>query len=184
MLVSRSRTNLAKPAITRHLPCHMRKTPRCASRGAASNSEATRDRSLHHGRALVHSVADLDPRRRFVPPAERPRQWTGAWVCHRLVEAFEVERRIPDRRVGPALMHDTWRLTTTASFSDRVNQGELAREHVWDSWSRAAGARPFEVSRMDEALSWPSAILANGRAVEGRCLLLCIDIHSLSWRPE
>ena len=34
-----------------------------------------------------------------------------------------------------------------------------------------AGALPYEVSRMEEALSWPGLVLANGHAAEGKALL-------------
>ena len=30
---------------------------------------------------------------------------------------------------------------------------------------------PYEISRMEEALSWPGLVLSNGYAVEGRVLL-------------
>ena len=93
---------------------------------------------------------------------ERPSAWTADWVKHRMVEAFTIERRIPDKRVGPAIVKDAWaKIATTDSFADRVHQGELAREHVWDKWARAGGALSYEVSRMEEALSWPGTVLAN-----------------------
>ena len=103
---------------------------------------------------------------------ERPRTWTGEWVKHRMVEAFTIERRIPDKRVGPAIVKGAWAtIDTTDTFADSVYQGELARENVWDKWARAGGALPYEVSRMEEALSWPGQVLANGHAVEGKVLL-------------
>lgn len=103
---------------------------------------------------------------------ERPAQWTSDWVQRRLVEAFVIERRIPDKRIGPALVRSHWAsIATTDSFADRVHQGELARQHVWQAWARASGALPYEVSRMEEALSWPGLVLSNGHAAEGRVLL-------------
>ena len=102
---------------------------------------------------------------------EKPRAWTGDWVKLRMVEAFTIERRIPDKRVGPAMVRNTWKLDTTDTFAERVGQGELARENVWEAWARAGGALPHEVSRMEEALSWPGTILANGHATEGKVLL-------------
>ena len=46
---------------------------------------------------------------------------------HRMIEAFTIERRIPDRRVGPAIVKGAWaKIDTTDSFADRVYQGELA----------------------------------------------------------
>ena len=47
----------------------------------------------------------------------------------------------------------------------------MARENVWDKWARAGGALPYEVSRMEEALSWPGQVLSNGHAAEGKVLL-------------
>ena len=103
-----------------------------------------------------------------------PSTWNAAWVKHRLVEAFTIERRIPDKRVGPAMLRNTWRIDTTDAFADRVAQGEAPREVVWEKWARAGGATLVEISRMEEALGWPGAILVNGsdrHAVEARCLL-------------
>ena len=68
-----------------------------------------------------------------------------------MVEAFTIERRIPDKRVGPAIVKGAWaQIATADSFADRVHQGELAREHVWDKWARAGGGLPYEVSRMED----------------------------------
>jgi len=110
---------------------------------------------------------------RFADPGElkRPDRWTGDWVRHRLVEAFSVEKRLPDKRVGPAMVRNTWRLATVDTFAEVVDQGEQARAHVWEQWARAGGALPYEISRMEEALSWPGLVLSNGHAVEGRVLL-------------
>ena len=89
-----------------------------------------------------------------------------------MVEAFTIERRIPDKRVGPAIVKGAWaRIATTDTFAEAVGQGELARENVWDRWARAGGALPYGVSRMEEALSWPGQVLSNGHAAEGKALL-------------
>ena len=77
-----------------------------------------------------------------------------------MVEAFLVEKRLPDKRVGPAMVRNTWKLDTTDTFAERVGQGELARENVWEAWARAGGALPHEVSRMEEALSWPGTVVS------------------------
>ena len=103
-----------------------------------------------------------------------PCTWTAEWVKHRMVEAFTIERRIPDKRVGPAMLRNTWKVDTTDTFAELVGQGEAPREAVWEKWARAGGATSAEVSRMEEALGWPGAILANGsdrHAAEARCLL-------------
>ena len=113
---------------------------------------------------------------------EKPRAWTADWVKHRMVEAFTIERRIPDKRVGPA---GAWaKIATTDSFSDRVYQGELARENVWEAWARAGGALPYEVSRMEEALSWPGQVLSNGHATEGKVLLAWAVLRGLRQATE
>ena len=55
---------------------------------------------------------------------EKPRTWTADWVKHRMVEAFTIERRIPDKRVGPA---GAWaKIATTDSFSDRGLPGRTS----------------------------------------------------------
>ena len=103
---------------------------------------------------------------------ERPSAWNADWVKHRMVEAFTIERRIPDKRVGPAIVKGAWtKITTTDTFAERVDQGELARENVWEKWARAGGALPYEVSRMEEALTWPGVVLSNGHAAEAKALL-------------
>ena len=49
---------------------------------------------------------------------EKPRAWTAEWVKHRMVEAFTIERRIPDKRVGPAIVKGAWAsIDTTDSFA-------------------------------------------------------------------
>ena len=91
-----------------------------------------------------------------------------------MVEAFTIERRIPDKRVGPG--HRQRRVGEDRHHRQlcrRVShQGELAREHVWDKWARAGGALPYEVSRMEEALILAGRrFSANGHAAEGKALL-------------
>ena len=105
----------------------------------------------------------LEPPSRYrSAEAARPDCWTADWVKVRLAEAFEIERRIPGGRVGPAVIRSSWRIDTVDSFSDRVHQGELAREEVWRTWARAGGATPQEVTRMEEAMSWPGSMLGAG----------------------
>jgi len=112
-------------------------------------------------------VTDLPIRASSSGPNNGPA--TGCGTA--LVEAFSVEKRLPDKRVGPAMVRNTWRLDTVDTFAEVVDQGEQARAHVWEQWARAGGALPYEISRMEEALSWPGLVLSNGHAVEGRILL-------------
>jgi hypothetical protein len=110
----------------------------------------------------------LEPPSRYGVAEPAARCWTPDRVKERLVEAFEIERRIPGGRVGPAVIRSSWPTNTRDSFSDRVHQGKTVREEVWRAWARAGGATPQEVTRMEQALAWPGSILANGRAFEGR----------------
>ena len=119
------------------------------------------------------SILHRDLGHRFADPGEleRPEQWTGDWVRSRLVEAFAVEKRLPDKKVGPAMVRNTWKIATIDTFADVVDQGELPASIVWEKWARAGGALPYEISRMEEALGWPGLVLSNGHGVEGRVLL-------------
>ena len=90
------------------------------------------------------------------------------------------QRGIPDKRVGPAIVKGAWAtIDTTDSFSDRVYQGELARENVWEAWARAGGALPHEVSRMEEALSWPGQVLSNGHGDRGQGVTHLVVLHRI-----
>ena len=93
----------------------------------------------------------------------RPAQWTPQLVRQRLREAFLVELRLPDAdrprglaSVWPAPLHE---------FRDMVNWPDV-RMRVWESWARAKGAYPYEVSRMEEAQGWLSLVDEGER----RCL--------------
>jgi hypothetical protein len=39
---------------------------------------------------------------------EQPHAWTADWVKHRMAEAFTIERRLPDKRIGPAIVKGAW----------------------------------------------------------------------------
>jgi hypothetical protein len=136
-------------------------------------------------------TSTLDRDLNYTPLAgelERPAQWTADWVKHRLIEAFVIERRMPDKRVGPALVRSHWvSIATVDSFADRMAQGEIARENVLDAWARVGGVLPFEISRMEEALQAvvPSALFARaqpqgkylGRDSREDIQELCAQIH-------
>ena len=71
------------------------------------------------------------------------------------------------------MLRNTWKVETTDTFAERSPRRSTARSGV-EKWARDGGATSVEVSRMEEALGWPGAILANGSdryAVEARCLL-------------
>jgi DNA-directed RNA polymerase specialized sigma24 family protein len=82
--------------------------------------------------------------------ASAPSEWTGELVRSRLIEAFEIERRLPREHrqwlasAWPAYSHD---------FADMVYWTD-GRARVWDDWARAKGVFSWEMSRMEEALGW------------------------------
>jgi hypothetical protein len=88
-------------------------------------------------------------------PATAPSPaWTGDKVRQRLVEAYEIDRRLPgDRRKWqtgswPAMVY---------SFRDQMhwnNPGDSARDRKWNEWENARDVAPAEVTRMEEAFAW------------------------------
>ena len=105
----------------------------------------------------------------FAPPNTLPPQWTAAHVRTRLVEAFEIDRRLPNGRLAP--LRSTWRLATIDTFADKVAQGELASEYVLEQWARSGSVTAPEVTRWEEAFGWPGKVLAERHPAECRCLL-------------
>jgi hypothetical protein len=82
-----------------------------------------------------------------------PATWSAEPVLERLVEAFEVDRRMPaERRYG--VLASAWPAAPIHEFTDIVHwdSGEQ-RERVWQSWERAP-ASPQEVTRMEESFGW------------------------------
>ena len=97
-----------------------------------SDLNADRDRSSHH--ALRHALV-------------------GRLVKLRLVEAFEIEAKLPEVR-GPKRNAGSAWPTMTREFEDIVGWSDERRQDVWQDWERAKGAFPQEVTRMDEAMLW------------------------------
>ena len=93
-----------------------------------------------------------------------PAQWTPRLVQQRLREAFAVELRLPDAN-RPRGLTSVWPAAALYEFHDVLHWPD-ARERVWQSWSRAKAAYPFEISRMEEALGWLPLIEEGER----RCL--------------
>jgi hypothetical protein len=86
-------------------------------------------------------------------PTPSPATWSAEPVLERLVEAFEVDRRMPaGRRFGK--LTSAWPAAPIHEFTDIVHwdSGEQ-RERVWQSWERAP-ASPQEVTRMEESFGW------------------------------
>ena len=85
--------------------------------------------------------------------AAHPTQWTGELVRNSLVEAFEIDRRLPRDRMGKT--GSAWPAKPIHEFVDVVywNEGEQ-RERVWQSWERSASVSPQEITRWEESLAW------------------------------
>jgi hypothetical protein len=83
----------------------------------------------------------------------QPAPWTGEMVRNRLVEAFEIDRRLPRERSRTA--GSSWPAKPIHEFVDVVywNEGEQ-RERVWESWERSANVSPQEITRMEAAFGW------------------------------
>ena len=77
--------------------------------------------------------------------------WSPELVRDRLVEAYEIERRMPGPRF--TAIATAWPATPLHSFQDVLHWTD-ARQRVWDSWAKAKGCYPSEVSRMEEAQEW------------------------------
>ena len=96
----------------------------------------------------------------------QPATWTGAIVRQRLVEAFEIDRRLPKERSRST--GSTWPAKPIHEFADLVywNEGEQ-RERVWESWERSAGVSPQEITRWEETFAWLRWVpLTERRALE------------------
>ncbi len=80
-------------------------------------------------------------------------RWSADLVKLRLVEAFEIEAKLPEVR-GPKRNAGSAWPTMTREFEDIVGWSDERRQDVWQDWERAKGAFPQEVTRMDEAMLW------------------------------
>jgi hypothetical protein len=97
-----------------------------------------------------------------------PPQWSGAWVQRRLIEAYSVERRLPESR-RRLLIASAWP-TTVIEFSDIVGRADSAREQVFQAWEYTRfGVSAQDISRMEQAHDWLRLILAP-YAEERACL--------------
>jgi hypothetical protein len=77
--------------------------------------------------------------------------WTANKVRSRLVEAKQVEMRMPGQ--GQRKLGSAWPATPLHSFHDMMFWDD-ARDRVLDQWAAAKGAYPHEVSLMEQALDW------------------------------
>jgi hypothetical protein len=88
-----------------------------------------------------------------------PPQWSAAWVQRRLVEAYNVERKIPGNLRGGPLIASAWP-SMAVEWADLLGRADEARQQVFQNWEHARlGVSAQDISRMDEAQDW-LAILA------------------------
>jgi hypothetical protein len=80
-------------------------------------------------------------------------RWSRDLVQLRLVEAFEIDARIPDSR-GPRRSSASAWPTMYREFEDMVGWSDEARAEWWTAAARAKGVFSYEVTRMEEALAW------------------------------
>ncbi len=80
-------------------------------------------------------------------------RWDGELIRARLVEAFEIEARIPDGK-GPRRSSASAWPTMAREFGDIVGWATEAREDWWIQAARAKGVHAYEATRMYEALDW------------------------------
>jgi hypothetical protein len=87
-----------------------------------------------------------------------PDRWSGSWVQYRLIEAYSVERRLPQLRQRAAA--GAWP-ATVVEWEDLIGRADSARQQVLQSWEYSnAGVSAAELSRMEEAHNWLRIILA------------------------
>ncbi|PZR88371.1 MAG: hypothetical protein DI537_23830 [Stutzerimonas stutzeri] len=98
-------------------------------------------------------VDDIRSRAEALGDSDIPLVWTPEHVQVRLVEAFKLARREP--RVGPRQHANGWPeyLREFGDLTDQIEDEELA--------FRRSRPSAVEMSRMTEALAWPSQFLAD-----------------------
>lgn len=101
------------------------------------------------------------------PTHHRGARWSAGLVMLRLVEAFEVEAKLPGVR-GNHGSGNAWP-AMAREFEDLIGWSDEARTAVWEDWQRAKGAFPYEVTRYEEAVAWLQ-LLAE-QPGEQRCLV-------------
>jgi hypothetical protein len=100
-------------------------------------------------------------------PVAVPAQWSGSWVQRRLVEAYSVERRLPETR-RRLLIASAWP-SMAVEFSDVVGRADEARQQVFQSWEYAKlGVSAQDIARMETAHDW--LVILAPYPEERRCL--------------
>ena len=87
------------------------------------------------------------------PALHHAATWSPDLVRARLVEAFEIEARLPEPK-GPSRGNASAWPTMSREFEDLVGWSTEAREEYWHHMARAKGVHPYEVTRRDEAMAW------------------------------
>jgi hypothetical protein len=109
-----------------------------------------------------YSTIAADTSQAIAPP-----QWCASWVQHRLIEAYSVERRLPQPR--RRLITNAWP-KPLVEWTDIVGRADVAREQVLQSWEHTdLGVSASDLTRMDAAQDWMRVILAP-YPEERRCL--------------
>jgi len=106
--------------------------------------------------------------------AWRGTTWSIELVKARLVEAFEVEFKLPGIR-GNRASGNAWPVMAR-EFEDLIGWSDEARQAVWEDWERAKGAFPYEVTRYEEVVGW-MPILADHPG-EQRCLVVWAKLEA------
>lgn len=106
---------------------------------------------------MAYLDSDILP---IAPPrdlAPRSAAWTGALVNARLVEAFATLKRLPEKD-RPRGFRPGLSFIIRDTFEDGVN-AEALRDRKAFAWSQPRPSAAA-ISRMEEALDWPSKHLA------------------------
>jgi hypothetical protein len=87
-----------------------------------------------------------------------PAQWSGDWVQHRLIEAYSVERRLPQSRRRTA--GSAWP-PMVVEWADVIGRADEVRQTVLQSWEFSnVGVSAADITNMEEAHDWLRIILS------------------------
>lgn len=82
-----------------------------------------------------------------------PLLWSASWVQRRLIEAYSVERRLPQAR-RRLLIASAWP-SMAVEFSDIVGRADDDRKERFHSWEHVRlGVSAQGISRMEQAHDW------------------------------
>jgi hypothetical protein len=91
-------------------------------------------------------------------PASPPEQWSADWVQCRLIEAYSVERRLPQLR--RRAIAGAWP-ATVVEWEDILGRASEVRQQVLQSWEYSnSGVSAAELTRTEQAHDWLRVILA------------------------